>query len=275
VSLDADHHIHARYSNCCKEDYGLPELMAKLASEGMAYLCVTDHVHGSADSAGIAEHRAALAAMPPEARLLPAHIGAEVSLLTGEGAWSHRFIRDGLEPAFIVAGCHWIPDTPLTMGDIPGSRAYVQGLGDAGLEALFARQRAMQEGAVAVGGFDILAHPNDLFFRVGVFDSRLIDMSYELARKCAAAGIAVEVNGQSLRRCREAAARPEALRDGPFALEPLSFMARLIDAIADSGCLISAGSDAHRLAEAGRLQAIEAELEARGIGADRLFRLSE
>jgi histidinol phosphatase-like PHP family hydrolase len=160
-----------------------------------------------------------------EVRALPtdrcrALVGAEVKVLNSKGELD---IADAVrrECALVMASVHRFPgETDIRKGRDAG---YSE---DQAVGIEFELARA----ALRAGGFDILGHPFGMAYRRFGFNPPL-RLIRELARECARAGIAFEVNAR--------------YHDRP---------AEMIALCREEGAPLSLGSNAHAPGEVGRLQ---------------------
>ncbi len=272
MKLHIDHHIHSKYSACCRGTYDFQEIVRTLHEQDRRYYCVTDHVHSEVDSGGLQAHHEALRKIPAYLLDRPVYIGVEVTLSSRNGEYSSAFRVAAPQPAYVIGGGHHIPDTDVSMGSIPRAKDVLQRCDDNALTELFAIYHDMQCGAVKNHSIDILAHPHDLFFRCGVFDSRQLDLFADTVRLCRKHDVAVEVNRASIIRCAQADNADYA----PFnrhCIRPNEFYARMIQLAIDEGVLLSPASDAHVLQDVGKLDAVETCLAEMGVQEDQLFYL--
>jgi histidinol phosphatase-like PHP family hydrolase len=274
MKLQIDHHIHSKYSACCRGNYDFHDIFHRLHEQEMLYYCVTDHVHSDADSGGLRAHHEVLQRIPDHLLDRPVYIGVEVTFNTGDGEYSSAFRANAPQPAYVIGGGHHIPNTDVSMWSIPRAIEVLQQCDDHALTELFACYHNMQCGAVKNRTIDILAHPHDLFFRCGIFDIRQLEMFAATARLCRRYDVAVEVNRASIIRCAKAdnAGYVPANR---HCIRPNDFYTRMIQLVLDEGGLLSPASDAHALDDVGKLDKVEEFMTGMGIQDDQLLYLNQ
>ena len=274
MKLTVDHHVHTRYSNCCREDYGLREIIETQIQNGMEYACVTDHIHSSRDTAGLSEHHAAYQSLPERLKGIPVYIGAELTFSSPEGHVPVDTAALEKTPAFTIGGCHHIPwDSRLTMGDIPGSRAIVAAMNEQSYFEMLKKHHILLKGAVEKEHIDILAHPYDFFFRLGIFDTRMLDMFHDIVLLCKKHRVAIEINNASAKRCLMEEERGE--RFNGSCISPKSFYSGLIKMAMDEKVPLSPASDAHAQKDIGYFEDLYPFLLDAGTSNQHLFRIAK
>ncbi|MBN2510252.1 MAG: PHP domain-containing protein [Spirochaetales bacterium] len=272
MKLNIDHHVHTRYSNCCNEDYGLKEIIEAQNANGMSYVCVSDHIHTARDTGGLEDHHRALATLPSSYKELPVYLGVEMTFTSPEGDIPVDPGALPAPPSFTIGGCHHFPwDKDLTMGDVPGGRAKLARMTEQGLTELLLQHHRLLQGAVQKARIDILAHPFDFFFRLGIFDARLLDMFHDTVRLCKKHRVAIEVNNASARRCDA-----EEKKNTPFnsqCIAPKKFFSALITMAMEEKVPLSPASDAHARNDIGCFDSLLPYLEEAGAGPGDFLRL--
>ncbi|MBN2151555.1 MAG: hypothetical protein JW839_08920 [Candidatus Lokiarchaeota archaeon] len=259
-----DHHVHTRYSACCHERYDLREIAMAHDRLGFPYSCVSDHVHSGRDGGFVAEHQRVRAGLAAGGFEKPVLVGVEASIVDFEG----HLPLGGVEgqPDFVLCSDHWIGDTGITMSDLQGSARRVRAMHDAdphALKALYADVARMYVKAITRHDVDVLAHPFDTFMRASNFDKALLDAFGPVCEACQAAGVAVEVNNQSVKRQMELFSRTRPLHAD--CLPAPEFYTRLFKVAAGYDVLFSTGSDAHVARDIGDLRRSRQFIEALGI----------
>jgi histidinol phosphatase-like PHP family hydrolase len=270
--LTIDHHIHSKYSDCCRGNYDFHDIVQAVHARNLRYYCVSDHVHSDADTGAISLHHSALRNIPEVFLDRPVFIGAEVTFCSRQGDYPDKFQPADPKPAFLIGGCHKIPGTAITMRSIPRSIEILQTYEDHELSGIFAIHHEMLCGAVKKGAIDILAHPYDIFFRCGIFDSRQLEMFVQIARLCREHDVAIEINNASMTRCfyRDSEALTLATR---YSMPPRDFYTRMLRIALEEGKFLSPASDAHTLSNVGNMNQIERLMTEMGIPEERLLYL--
>ncbi len=273
MTLNIDHHIHSKYSSCCRGTYDFLDIVRTLHEKNLHYYCVTDHIHSDADTGGLQAHHDLLRKIPAQLLDRPVYIGVEVTFRSRAGEYPTAFRTCAPEPAYLIGGGHHIPGTNISMNSIPRSVEALRQSDDNALLELFSIYHDMQCGAVKNRTIDILAHPHDLFFRCGIFDVRQLEMFAKTARLCREHDIAVEANNASITRCVVADSADYA----PYnrhCIRPKEFYARMIRLVLDEGGLLSPASDAHTHQDVGQMGVVENFLTAMGVRENQLFSLN-
>ena len=271
MKADADNHVHSKYSECCHENYDLETIIRIQSENGMKYACVTDHIHTDADTGGLSEHFRYLKANPVTVEKIKVYIGAELTFTDHEGNVPLPFLESGEQPDFLTGGCHSIPGYDVSMGDIEKARLKLKCMTDKEFIDFTDVHRRMVKGAVEKGLINILAHPFDLFFRCGIYDSRLLDNFQSIARICRKNDIAVEINNASAGRC---ISTPENHTEyNKYCIRPADFYLKMINIAVEENVIFSTGSDAHVEISIGRMEYCEEIIKKTGIDHSKLFYL--
>ncbi len=268
---DTDHHVHSRYSECCHEDYNLENIIKKQTENGLRYICVTDHIHCMEETGGLAEHFGYLQDNPGIAERNTVFIGAELTIAGNKGNFPLSFLKSGEQPDFLIGGCHSIREYRIGMGDINSARLLLVSMNDNDFLNFTDVHYQMLKGAVQKGIINILAHPYDLFFRCGIFDSRLLGKFQKIARICRKNDIAVEINNASARRCLSPEGKQK--RYNKYSIESADFYMKMIKIAADEGVFFSTGSDAHDEMSIGNMEYAAKVIEKAETDRSQLFYL--
>ncbi|MEX2682790.1 MAG: hypothetical protein Q6373_014465 [Candidatus Sigynarchaeota archaeon] len=267
-----DHHVHTRYSVCCHERYDLRTIAKAHDRLGFPYSCVSDHVHGSADGAFVAEHQRVRAELAAGGFSKPVYIGIEASIVDIDGHLALGGVNG--KPDYVLCSDHWIGDTGITMDDLQGSARLVKKLHDVdprALKSLYNDVARMYVNAITRNKVDILAHPFDTFMRVSNFDPGLIDVFGRVCEACQAKQVAIEINNQSVKRQVDVFSRVQPLHVD--CLPAMEFYARLFKVALGHDVLFSTGSDAHVASDIGDLDRSRKFIEQLGIPQGRIFSL--
>nr|MDO8087079.1 PHP domain-containing protein [Candidatus Sigynarchaeum springense] len=267
-----DHHVHTRYSACCHERYDLRAIATTHDRLGFPYSCVSDHVHGGADGAFVAEHQRVRAELAAGGFAKPVYIGIEASIVDLEGHLALGGVNG--KPDYVLCADHWIGDTGITMDDLQGGARLVRkmhGTDPQALKALYGDVAGMYVNAITRNDVDILAHPFDTFMRVSDFDKALIEVFGRVCEACQARRVAIEINNQSVKRAVDVFSRVEPLHAD--CLPALEFYTRLFKVALGHDVLFSTGSDAHVASDIGDLGRSRRFIEQLGIPQGRVFLL--
>lgn len=212
----ADFHMHTTWTD---GSASVAEMHRAALAAGLDSVLFSEHARASSGD-WFAKFAAEVRALPADQ--CQALVGAEVKVLNEHGELD---IADAVrrECALVMASVHRFPgETSIRKGRDAG---YTE-------EQAIAIEFELARAALRAGGFDILGHPFGMAYRRFGFapPQKLIR---ELARECARAGIAFEVNAR-------------------YHSEPACF----IEMCREEGAPISLGSNAHEPGEVGQLQRI-------------------
>lgn len=269
-----DHHVHTRYSACCHERYTLREIARAHDQLGFPYTCVSDHVHGEADGAFMAEHQRVRGDLAAVGYQKPIYIGIEASIVDLEG----HFQLDGVNatPDYVLCSDHWIGETGITMDDLQGSAKLVKSMHDKdpqGLKALYGNVANIYVNAITRNKVDILAHPFDTFMRIANFDQQLLDVFGRACEACQERRVAIEINNQSVKRLVDLFSRVTPIHED--CMPARDFYTRLFKIAMNFDVQFSTGSDAHVVHEIGDLNHSCRFIDQLGIPQRRIFSIGD
>lgn len=269
MNYAVDHHIHTKYSACCRQEYDLADIISIQSKKGMKYMCVSDHIHEDKDDGGIPEHYKVLRNNPELVQNKKIFIGAELTIRTLEGDVPLLCKERKEKPQFLLGGCHTIPQFNLHMWAINDSINIMREYSENQLLKLFNSYQKMIIGACRKRNFDVLIHPLEFFIRCDLFDSRILDLFIDIAGTCRKNNIAIELNNASINRCLFPSSKY-----APFnrhCIQPANFFREMIAIACNENVLFSPGSDAHHLENIGNLNAVNSILSEFGIKEDQIF----
>ena len=169
---------------------------------------------------------------------------------------------------------HWIPNTAISMDDLPGSSEVIKDMHERSPSKLGALYRDVANMYTQVmarnGAVSVLAHPFDTFLRATNFDGALIDVFEPVCEACQHHGVAVELNEKCLERYYKIYAKVSPLHDD--CLPPGDFYDALLRVASRFDLRFSAGSDAHSVRDVGCIDRVRSHIASLGINNERMFR---